>query len=340
MMRPVQRRERIAIAFAKALDEVPIGIAPGIHVSYDDIATGKPGGFKLSEVKELRSPNEGRGPHSGAPWICRSHRLGKDLEPVANLEAIFSSKGERAVTKRISVLVAFTIPALSFFQSLSFDAASIKPRKDGDHSSSWNTHPGYLVVRNQTLKTLVGIAYGVPDDRVSGGPKWIDGDRFDLEARAAKPAKDSELLLMLQNLLGERFHLAVHRETKTTSGFFLTLAKGGLKIHPDETEGRSSWNGGRGKIIAQRITMAKLADTLTRMLRSPVVDMTSTTARYSFTLEWTPENERASDGVRSDPSTGTPIFTALSQDLGLRLESRKVPIETIVIDKADQPTEN
>jgi uncharacterized protein (TIGR03435 family) len=233
--------------------------------------------------------------------------------------------------------------AAGFCQPPAFEAASVKPRKVDDGSSSWNTRPGYVVMRNQTLKKLVAIAYSVPDDRVSGGPKWIGSDSFDIEARAAAPVKDQELLLMLQNMLVERFHLAVHRESKTASGYFLIPAKGGIKIHPDETDGRSGWNGGRGKIVAQRVSMAKLAESLTRMLGAPVVDMTNSKARYSFTLEWTPENERqkaTADGILPDAPIGASLFTVLAQDLGLRLESKKLPVEVIVIDKAEQPDEN
>src|SRR5437867_1543969 len=85
-----------------------------------------------------------------------------------------------------------------------FEAASIKPSKVGNDSSSWHTRLGYVVMKNQTLKTLVGIAYAVTDDKVLDGPKWIGSERFDVEARAAGPAKDAELLLMLRSILAER----------------------------------------------------------------------------------------------------------------------------------------
>jgi uncharacterized protein (TIGR03435 family) len=236
-------------------------------------------------------------------------------------------------------LILMTTAVAGFSQPPAFDVASIKPNKSVG-GSGWNTHLGYVSMRNQTLKTLVGIAYSVPDDRVLGGPRWIESDHFDVDARAAAPAKDPELLLMLQNLLTERFQLALHRETKTTSGFFLAVNKSGLKMQPDETDGPSGWNGGRGKIVAQRITMAKLADTLTRMFGAPVVDMTNAKSRYSFTLEWVPEHERHGATPEGVADAGPSIFTALAHDLGLKLESKKVSVEMIVIDRAEQPTEN
>src|SRR3954469_25914663 len=113
----------------------------------------------------------------------------------------------------------------------SFEAATIKPSKADDNSSHWNTRTGYLNMRNQTLKSIVAIAWRVKDDQVSGGPKWIASDPFDIEAPSAGPAKDPELMEMLQRLLIERFQLAVHRDSKTSDGFALVLAKaGGLKI--------------------------------------------------------------------------------------------------------------
>jgi uncharacterized protein (TIGR03435 family) len=99
-----------------------------------------------------------------------------------------------------------------------FEVASVKPSKAKDNGY-WNSSAGYLVMRNQSLKKLIQIAYRVRDDQVSGGPKWTDSDRFEVDARAAGPAKDPELLDMLQTLLAERFQLVFHRETKEVPGY-------------------------------------------------------------------------------------------------------------------------
>jgi uncharacterized protein (TIGR03435 family) len=207
---------------------------------------------------------------------------------------------------------AAAIPASP--QSPAFDAASIKPSKVGTDSSSWNSRLGYLVMKNQSLQRLVAIAYGFTDEqRVLGGPKWVGSDRFDVEARAVGPAKDPELLLMLQNLLAERFHLAVHRETKNGSGFSLALVKGGLKIHPDETAGKQVWNSRRGKIVAERVSMAKVAESLTGFLGGPVVDETDAKGVYSFTLEWTPNAPHTAGPDGTMP--GTPSGPSLEEGL-------------------------
>jgi uncharacterized protein (TIGR03435 family) len=245
--------------------------------------------------------------------------------------------------KRIGAVLYLAAASLAFSQPAAFDAASIKPNKTGTDSSSWNSRLGYMVMKNQTLQRLVAIAYGFSDEqRVLGGPKWVASDRFDIEARAVGPAKDPELLLMLQNLLAERFQLAVHRETKHGPGFSLALIKGGLKIHRDESEGKSKWNSRRGKIIAERVSMAKVAESLTGLLGAPVVDSTDAKGRYSFTLEWTPDTPHTSgpDGAMPAAPSGPSLEDVLGSQLGLKLENKKLPIEVIVIDKAGKPTEN
>src|SRR5262245_30486329 len=101
-----------------------------------------------------------------------------------------------------------------------FEAATVKPSAAGAaEGSSWHSRKGYLVMKNQTLNALIRVAYGLQNDQLSGGPKWIDSERFDIEARAAGPADDPELKLMLRALLAERFRLAIHRETKALAGY-------------------------------------------------------------------------------------------------------------------------
>ncbi|HEV8148032.1 MAG TPA: TIGR03435 family protein [Bryobacteraceae bacterium] len=224
-----------------------------------------------------------------------------------------------------------------------FEVATIKPSHEGEGHSSWHSRPGYLVMKNLSFKVLTGVAYSLPADRVLGGPKWTESDRFDIEARAIGPAGDPELLRMLQSLLADRFHLAIHRETKTAAGYALVLAKDALKIRPDEGEGGSSSNGSRGKWIAKRVSMDKLATFLNRTLGMPVVNSTDLQGAFTFTLEWAPEPTRSvesPDKLLPDAPTGPSLFTALQTTLGLKLESRKVPIEVLVIDKAEKPAEN
>jgi uncharacterized protein (TIGR03435 family) len=248
------------------------------------------------------------------------------------------------MTKNLVALFVLLVTAV-FGQTAApaFEAATIKPGTGPAGHSGWHTRTAYMVINNQSLKELAATAYHFPTDRVSGGPKWVDSDRFDIEARAAGPAKDPEMLIMLQSLLAERFQLATHRETKILPGYALTLAKDGLKIRPDEGEGGSSTNSSRGRIVAKRISMERFTNFLSRVLEMPVVDSTDAKGTFTFTLEWAAEPRRSvesPDKVLADVPDGPSLFTVLQKELGLKLESKKVPTELLVIDKAEKPSEN
>lgn len=217
-------------------------------------------------------------------------------------------------------------------QQPAFETATIKPSKDEFGHSGWHSRPGTIVLTGQTLKGLICIAYRVKDSQVSGGPKWVDGNRFDIHAKSEGPAGDPELRNMLQTLLTDRFQLAFHRERKIASSYALVLAKSGLKVKPVETANGSHSNGGKGRISAQGVTMAKLADLVAREVRSPVTDLTATPGAYDFTLEWSTEGDAA--------DVESAFFAALQQQLGLKLESRKLPVDLLVIDRAEMPAEN
>jgi uncharacterized protein (TIGR03435 family) len=222
-----------------------------------------------------------------------------------------------------------------------FESASVKPSTATTDGSSWHSRAAYLEMKNQSLRNLIKIAYGVRDDAVTGGPKWIDSDHFDVEARAPSAADDPQMLLMLRQLLRERFAVTVHRENRNVDGYTLALIKGGLKIRPDTSEGRERSNSHRGQLAAERLSMGRLAESLARILGAPVVDTTGVKDRYSFTLEWNAEPPRAAPGdsaLPSDPA-GPTIFDAVAR-LGLKLENRKLPAELVVIDKAEKPTAN
>ena len=246
------------------------------------------------------------------------------------------------MVKCIPVLLILLGAAPGFSQAPSFEAASIKPSTEAEGHSGWHTRKGYMVLQNQTLRRLVAVAFDVTEERVLGGPKWMSDDRFQIEARAATPADDPELRQMLQSLLAERFQLTVHRESRTVPGYYLATIKGRLKIDPDESEGGSKSNGSRGKWVTQRVSMTKVSEWLSRQLGAPVVDKTGVPGAYSFTLEWNPETPRPAAGdslVAADPA-GPTLYDTLAQQLGLKLENKKLPVEVVVVDQAQKPTAN
>jgi len=131
--------------------------------------------------------------------------------------------------KWIPVLLLCLGAAPGYSQAPAFEAASIKPSPEAEGHSGWHTRTGYIVLQNLTLRRLVATAYGVTDDRVLEGPKWVESDRFLIEARAAGPADEPELLKMLQSLLAERFQLAIHRDSRIVDGYHLMTIKGGKR---------------------------------------------------------------------------------------------------------------
>ena len=225
-------------------------------------------------------------------------------------------------------------------QAASFDVASIKPSDAPPGSSGVSTSDGLVRAHNVTLKRCISGAYGVPEAQIVDGPKWMDDLRFEIVAKAGYPAGDTEMMVMLQTLLAERFQLKLHRDSQTVSGYSLTLAKGGLKAKVSEGDGGASTNSSRGRIEATKCTMARLAMKLAAALKVPVVDMTEETRAFDLTLQWVPDEMLAKAASGTDAASGPSLFTALQEQLGLKLEARKIPVGVLVVDHAELPSEN
>jgi len=237
-----------------------------------------------------------------------------------------------------------------------FDVATIKPSKPGTPGSSILVGRGgsnLFTTTNTTLKDLIVFAYGLHAKQISGGPAWIENEKYDV---TGKPDHEglpniSQLQSMLQKLLTDRFQLTFHREKKDLSVYSITVAKAGLKlVKTENSPGNLPGFGGRGpgSIAVRNSTMSDFAGFLqSRILDRPVVDQTGLTDRYDFQLKWTPD-------VNQSPQPGQPpppaaidaadappdLFAALQQQLGLKLESTKAPVEVAVIDKVEKPSEN
>ena len=220
-----------------------------------------------------------------------------------------------------------------------FEVASIKLTQHGrtpdgmSHSSVGNPSPVSFAATNASLQMLLVWAYEVKDYQISG-PDWLNSDdaRYDIEAKTPAGASSKQMPEMLQTLLAQRFKLAFHRETRTLPLYYLVTAKGGPKLHEAPGGGNSSTNSRGGHLTAQHTSMAELGDSLSRHLGRAVVDQTGLTGAFDFTLDYA-----ADDADTSRPS----IFTALQEQLGLRLEATKGPVEVLVIDRAERvPTEN
>jgi uncharacterized protein (TIGR03435 family) len=206
-----------------------------------------------------------------------------------------------------------------------------------------------FTAENVSLRLLMSRAFGVAEFQIEGGPSWVDGDKYDVAAKADTPLEMSreELRPCLQALLAERCRLRTHRETKRGSVYSLAVAKNGpkLKEHPGLGAAgiSASWGPGNTYIAGTKATMARLAEYLSGQLGRPVIDNTGLAGEYDFRVEWTPDDNTAPFGPPSAgalDAAGPSVFAALQEQLGLKLESAKGTIEIVVIDGVEKPSAN
>jgi uncharacterized protein (TIGR03435 family) len=239
-----------------------------------------------------------------------------------------------------------------------FDVISVKPNKTTPNGAyglvtTQFTADGFSAT-NVPVHLLLQQAYGLREGQIVDEPAWVKTEAFNIEAKVAAPdvAAFSKLSAdqreaMFQQILAERFQLAAHRDTRELPVYALAIAKGGAKLResPPDPEHPGAKSGGRvgmsmGRIVAQRTTVADLASMLSRQLGRTVIDQTGLSSCYDFTLLWTPDGV-ASNGSASAPSDAPPsIFTAVQEQLGLRLETTKAPIPVLVIESIQKPSEN
>lgn len=229
----------------------------------------------------------------------------------------------------------------------SFEVASIKPSDPDTPLKVDFAAGGRLVVTHATLRFLIKIAYDIGDDQLSGGPGWINSTRFDVQGKPPNATgTNPETHLRLQKLLADRFGLEMRRESKPMPVFALVVAKGGPKMKRDSNPGDAELKtgNGRGVLTATRVDMPALVRFLSDgQTGRPVTDMTGLTGKYDFRLEWTPDaslgGAQAAPAVPADPG-GISIFTAVQQQLGLRLEPRAGASDYFVVTRAELPSAN
>jgi len=256
----------------------------------------------------------------------------------------------RTLCSGLVLLLSFSAFAQTPKSSKSFEVATIK-LTDPNFGGILIQYPGgTLSLRGFTLKDIIGFAYDMDNRQIFNIPKALESERYDVVGKADKPLNPSsnEAKEMLQTLLADRFQLKFHRETREIPIYVLTVAKGGHKMKP-RTEG----DGGaptsllfRGANLPGRNTsIAMLAGGLQKLvLDRPIIDKTGLTGNFDFDLAWRPDGTQfggrggtlpaASDSDRAD------IFTAMQEQLGLKLDATRGPGEVIVIDKVEKPSEN
>lgn len=256
----------------------------------------------------------------------------------------------RAITIAVfAILTASTVLAQSP-PATAFEVASVKPNKSGSGDSSMHTTRAELIMENVSLKQWIEWAYNLKDYSLSG-PDWLDSERFDV---IAKPPSGTQLdwskpdvyKPMLQSLLVERFQLAFHRESKMLPAYALIVDKKGAKIQPVEAGGPKGTTSGRGRLAGTKVSMADFADHLSSQVDRPVQDLTGLQGVFNYKLQWTEDRPvvPGDGGEHREPTesaTGPSLFSALQEQLGLKLEGRKLPIQVLAIDRIERvPTEN
>lgn len=233
-----------------------------------------------------------------------------------------------------------------------FEVASIKQNLSASGRSSIRLTNGRITMEDVTLKKVMLNAFGIPDDReyALSGPDWLTTDHWDIQATFPADTSPQQVREMLQALLVDRFKMRLHRETRQLPMYWLVIAKNGPKIHAAAdgihavAAGEPKTSGQPGSFVATRITMRHFADLLARQAGLPVVDSTNLEGVFDFTLNWSPAadlkvSSAASSAAGDEP--GVSIFTALQEQLGLKLESGKGPVEVLSVDSIEKkPTAN
>ena len=245
-------------------------------------------------------------------------------------------------------------------QQPAFEVASIRPNKSGELLMLFQPRQGgNFTAKNCTLALLIQYAYDVLQFQIEGVPGWVRSEKYDVAAKAAEgdPQVD-QIRAMLRQLLEDRFQLKYHWETKEAPVYFLTVGKAGkLKESapgdcppplrsgegpragsPDDAPCGSLRNS-PGHTKGTKLTAEELAGSLSFLLRKQVVDKTGLTGKYDVELEWTPERIQMQQEGSAENGPPT-IFTAIQQQLGLKLESGKAPMKMMVVDRVDRPAEN
>ncbi len=245
-----------------------------------------------------------------------------------------------------TLCVSFLLTAQSPPPAPAFEVASIKPSQPGDRSVITRLPGGRFTAEKATLKTLVKWAYELTDDELSGGPAWIDSGRYDIVATPERDAgneqagRDRQIRMMLRALLADRFKLAMHRESREMQAYVLTVAKGGSKLTKTvDPPGPRMHMGGKGPLRTmtfQAAPTAYIARYLSIELHKEVVDRTGLPDSFDCKLEWTPDMGQGASTAAAGPS----IFTAIQEQLGLRLRMEKVPVDIYVVDSAERPSDN
>jgi len=224
----------------------------------------------------------------------------------------------------------------------SFEVATIKPTDPNDSNQGFHTRGHRISIENETVESLISFAYAIHAHQIVDGPAWFHSDRYDIDG---VPDVEGEPNLkqyqeMVQKLLADRFQLKFHREKRELSIYAITIAKGGPKLTKstadnDQIDQTGNGNGNQHRTKFTNNSMADFALGMQYFMERPVIDQTGLTGRFDFVLTWTPDASHT-----GDPNAAPGIFTAVQEELGLKLEPTKGPADVLVVDHVERPSEN
>lgn len=232
-------------------------------------------------------------------------------------------------------------------KKFTYEIISITPGKPGVEGMGWRTASNGLFFNNVPLSLLMRMAYNiVADDQLSGLPGWARSDRYDVQAKMGEETiaalskltpeeRDRQKQNMVEALLAERCGLKVHRETKQLPVYHLVVAKGGLKMKEATASSGGRYMTSNGKFDAQSTAIDALISRLSSSIGHLVIDKTELDdKKFDFTLKWTPDEQQGA------ADAGPSLYTALEEQLGLKLVAARAPVEVIVVDQMEKPSPN
>jgi uncharacterized protein (TIGR03435 family) len=250
---------------------------------------------------------------------------------------------------RLTVFLLVAIAAIPIFSQTSdhvvrkFEVASLKSNQTGSQEVSLNLRPGpRFAATNIPFRLLLRLAFRpLQDSLILGIPAWINSDRFDVDARAEEPLSSDELGPALLSLLEERCQLRTHRESRELPVYLLSVAKGGPKMKNDDPPSTYGGNtfGSVGNLPLYARPISQLVTFLSPQLDRPVVDKTNLKGYYDIELRFTPPYQDGAATPSTRDSTTVTVFTAVQEQLGLKLEAGKAAVEVVVIDSVQKPTD-
>ncbi len=245
------------------------------------------------------------------------------------------------------------LPPMAADANPSFEVATIKPTQPGQQGKRVNIQGSHFLTRNTSVSDLIAFSYGIQQKQIVGAPDWVETDKWDIEAQPDVPGVPdrNQVFEMIQKLLADRFQLKFHNDSREMSAYVLTVSKSGNKMTKGDQDSPLP---GLGFISLSPVTLGvrnATMDDFARFLQQivldkPVVDQTALTEKWNFLLKWTAdESQLGGLGVKVPPPSDAadappPLYTAIQEQLGLKLEAGKTQVKAYVIDKVEKPSDN